>query len=269
MIELNQSDNKNTKRMKKAKYIVGLIFCFGIGYLLAAFTRPVIISPILSTSIIKSLFFQKEDRQNSQTKISDITQENEDQQPQHIVDIPAKYFDPREKIKFDDVIMLGGIKVVYPPVALKTPTDIELTNKEFKLTDELIQQAAGLSPNDWIDIDNDGIKEHDFEYSEPIDVDNDGKKEEILYAWTASNHPPHKVYVIKDEKIIYHSKGRGRANISLSESESHNGFYIWETTGETPLFGVGAYKLTRFIYEDGKFIPVWYQKTFDLQTTKP
>ena len=33
------------------------------------------------------------------------------------------------------------------------------------------------------------------------------------------------------------------------------------------VFGVGGGKTTRYIYDQGKFIPVWYREFFDLQTT--
>lgn len=235
------------------KRVISLVGCLIIGYLLAIYTYPALTKPRLlnpfSSNTPQTLFQEEEEK------------------PQHIVDIPAKYFDPEIAREFDDMIMLSGIEVVYPPVAIESPADIEVIDREFNFEDEWI----GKSPFDvHVDIDEDGYEEHSFEYGEPVDVDNDGEKEKILYAWVASNHPPHKVYIIKNGRIIYHTKDRGRASISLSESESHSGFYIWEATGETtPLFGVGAYKLTRFIYEDGKFIPVWYQNIFDLQTTQP
>lgn len=263
-------DNKHTARVRKVKYITGIIFCVSMGYLLAALTRPVITSPIPSTSIIRYLFSQKKDRQNPQTEVSDITQEDDEQQPSYIVDIPAKYFDPENTYNenSENIVLTGeNLAVSNPPIAIERPGGIEAINEKYDPKEKLLFDLD-FGPDVYgYDIDNDGFFEDNIKEGESIDVDNDGRLERVIYGSTAMTHQPNIAVVVKDGRIIYKSDRLG--HIYIFGSESKNGFYVSEefSIGQWP--SAGGFRRTRFIYEDGKFIPVWYRESFLLQTTKP
>jgi len=88
--------------------------------------------------------------------------------------------------------------------------------------------------------------------SKDLDVDGDGKKETIISANIAMNRTPHIATVVKDGNIIFEANG---ANIWIKEAPK--GFILSETVE----FGWYPYKkeLTRYIYIDGGFMPVWKQ----------
>jgi len=240
--------------MKRAKYIISLIFCFCIGYIIAIYTYPTFLKtrpPIPMPTL----------------------NQNSSQKTEYIVDIPAKYFDP-DKV-YDEtqapipgnIFILGGnLEITKPPVAIDCPTNIEVVDEEFKFGHLPITKIPFMSDFE-ADIDNDGEVESNLAYGDQlIDVDNDGKKEQILYSSVGGTHQPHKVIIIKKGRVIY--KSEDLLSIFLLESKSHNGFYLANIfdIGAFPI--TGGHKLTRFIFENGKFIPVWYRESFDLQTTK-
>lgn len=168
-------------------------------------------------------------------------------QSEFLVDISAKYFDPDEVFQFDSektVLFGGDLEITNLPVPIESD-GVEVLNKKLK-----VDSFDG-----------------DIESGEKIDVDGDGLLEEIFYASVAMTHKPHIAMIVKNNKIIYESDALARAHISGSKSK--NGFYISEqfNIGDYPV--VGGHRKTRVIFEDGKFIPVWYRERFQLQTTKP
>lgn len=91
--------------------------------------------------------------------------------------------------------------------------------------------------------------------SRKFDVTSDGKKETIINANIAMNRSPHIATIVKDGNIIFEASG---ANIWIEEViNGNNGFILSETVE----FGWYPYKkeLTRYIYKDNSFIPVWKQ----------
>jgi len=236
---------------KKVKYIAGIIFCLCVGYLLAIFTHPMI-SPA------------------AKVKSTPMPSRYDEEKPSYIVDIPAKYFDPDEihdGYPGTTILLGGNLEITNPPVAINRPTDIDVIDEEFTLGEP--STYLDNSSFDPVDMDNDGKeKEYYLRYGKSMDVNDDGEKEKVLYGSVAMTHRPHKAIIIDENgRIIYKSEEHG--SISLFESKSHNGFYLIET------FDIGAFpmsggrRITRFIHEDGKFIPVWYREIFDLQTTEP
>ncbi len=101
-----------------------------------------------------------------------------------------------------------------------------------------------------------------------FDVDDDGVDEMILaVCGDGGNHCPHKVIIIKGDKIIFSTKAGGTGPRIVTSGTS-NGFYLqwapWQP-GDGGIWDVGlcclpGYMKTRFVYEDGKFIPVYEQE---------
>jgi len=91
--------------------------------------------------------------------------------------------------------------------------------------------------------------------SREFDVTGDGKKETIISANIAMTRGPHIATIVKDGNIIFETSG---ANVWIEEvANGNNGFILSETVE----FGWYPYKkeLTRYIYKDDSFIPVWKQ----------
>jgi len=177
----------------------------------------------------------------------------------HIVDIPARYFDPDEIFEYGNTSTLLGVDVNLPPVA------IEISAKGVQLFDEELDLRV-VNPSSFTDINKDGYHERDYHYGDPIDVDNDGIKEDVISVETVvMNHGAADLIIVKNNRIIFKS---GIVAGNIKPSKSNNGFYLNEMIDSGTLLGVGGGRTTRYIYEQGKFIPVWYQNHFDLQTTK-
>lgn len=100
-----------------------------------------------------------------------------------------------------------------------------------------------------------------------FDVDMDGKEETIITLCTyGANGCPHKFIIIKDNSIIFSVEVEGR-HLNLISSETGSGFYVhwipkekegtkWENSYCCP----PGYMKTRFVFEKGKFIPVYEQE---------
>jgi len=88
-------------------------------------------------------------------------------------------------------------------------------------------------------------------YIEDIDTYTDLGKIKIYYGNTAMNHTPHIAYVVKDGKVIFVASG---ANIALERSLP-SGLEASETLD----WNKGKYKRTKYEFAKGKFIPIWYQ----------
>lgn len=242
------------------KHTAILTVCFLLGYLSASYLNPKFLSHPNSTISIK--------------ETSPSTTKNNPPKPNYLVDIPAKYFDPDRSYemtngegKIEYLLLGNNLEVVGPPIPIPLPKNIEVINEEFKYQKLDVTKLPILSDKE-ADIDNDGNIENNLMYdSRTFDVDGDGKKEKFLYGSIAMNHRPQKVIVIKDGNIIF--KSEYLMEIGLYESESNNGFYIGHTIDAGTFPYSGGRIITRYIYDKGKFVPVWYKEVNDLQTTIP
>jgi hypothetical protein len=90
---------------------------------------------------------------------------------------------------------------------------------------------------------------------EKFDVDNDGLNETIVSTcglW--GNGCPHDVMIVKNNKIIFQTSYG-----IIIPSKTGNGFYLeWEKSYKDP----HGYILTRFVFEDKQFKPVYEQEVF-------
>lgn len=105
------------------------------------------------------------------------------------------------------------------------------------------------------------------------DVTGDGNPETIVSVDTGGNHPPIGYYIIQGENIIF-SGGFGTILLSgLVPSPDGNGFSLnW--VADKHLEGRGlccalGYTSTRFVFENGEFIPVYEQdnRYFEVENT--
>ncbi|MEK7181022.1 MAG: hypothetical protein AAB738_01645 [Patescibacteria group bacterium] len=106
-----------------------------------------------------------------------------------------------------------------------------------------------------------------------FDTDKDGKDEEIIFlCGVGGNHCPHRIVVVKDQKIIF-SVSAGLTGLDLSKTETGNGFYVhWVPTEEKWDRGLCCplgYIKTRFVYKKGKFLPAYEQEVlyFEIKNT--
>lgn len=109
-----------------------------------------------------------------------------------------------------------------------------------------------------------------------FDVDSDRKDEAIVFLCSiGGNHCPHRIIVIKNDAIIF-SFSAGLTDRNLIKSETGNGFYVhWVpiengTKWDAPLCCSPGYISTRFVYENGKFMPVYEQEVlyFEVKNTE-
>lgn len=109
-----------------------------------------------------------------------------------------------------------------------------------------------------------------------FDVDNDGKDETIVFLCSlGGNHCPHRIMIIKNDMVIF-SFSAGLTDRNLIKSETGNGFYLhWvpietDTKWDAPLCCSPGYMSTRFVYENGKFKPVYEQEVlyFEVKNTE-
>ena len=86
-----------------------------------------------------------------------------------------------------------------------------------------------------------------------FDVDQDSIPERILTANTAMNHTPHVLRIVKDSFVVFKYEGAG---VYAEQAENNDGFILMETID----WNKNIKRQTRYDYEAGKFIPVWYQE---------
>lgn len=96
-----------------------------------------------------------------------------------------------------------------------------------------------------------------------FDVDADGSEETIIgICGDGGNHCPHKIIIVKEGKIIFSTWGSMSTKEMIS-SDTPNGFFIKWANDEQENQGFSSpsgYMKTRFVYEDGKFVPVYEQE---------
>lgn len=139
---------------------------------------------------------------------------------------------------FSDIF--NEVMVTYPPYLITSNDEIVEIKEKFD------SSKSPYGEKLYVVLPNDAWQERKF------DVDNDGKDERILSGDTAMNHTPNLAVVVKDGYIIFKAKG---ANVYISESGTHSGFFFNENVD----WNTGEYRTTRYIYKEGKFIPVWFQ----------
>lgn len=92
---------------------------------------------------------------------------------------------------------------------------------------------------------------------EKFDVDNDGNKEQIVDMLPPGvNGKGARVDIVKNGKIIFTDSDY---YVSIEPTKTNNGFYLVWTSGDQFDQGKGETR-TRFVFENGKFIPVWEQE---------
>ncbi len=136
--------------------------------------------------------------------------------------------------------VFNEVMVTYSPKLVNSNEEILPLKENFDPTKSPFgEKLYVVSPNDaWTE--------------RKFDIDNDKKDERILSADIAMNHTPNLAVIVKDGYIIFKAKG---ANIYINEIGDHNGFFLNENLD----WNTGEYRTTRYIYKEGKFIPVWYQ----------
>lgn len=107
------------------------------------------------------------------------------------------------------------------------------------------------------------LPDDDITNLEKFDVDGDGKPETIISTCSnGGNHCPHEIIIVKNNKIIF-SVSPGITDNELTKSDTGNGFYVnWTPVknGDRGFCCPISQIRTRFVYEKGKFIPVYEQK---------
>ena len=138
--------------------------------------------------------------------------------------------------------LFNEVIVTYPPVLIDPIPDVKPLNEKFDPSkppgEEKFYLLESDKGNPW--------KERKF------DVDGDKTEERVLDANLAMNHTPHVIKIVKNGNVIFEASG---ANVWIDEVYDHNGFFLKVTLD----WNKGTYKKTRYIFQDGKFIPVWYQ----------
>lgn len=89
-----------------------------------------------------------------------------------------------------------------------------------------------------------------------FDVDKDGKSEKILVADTQIDHGGNWLEIVKDNNIIFETRG---VNLKASSTPDNNGFYLTETKDLWDGNFSTITRKTRYIFDSGRFIPIWYQ----------
>jgi hypothetical protein len=107
---------------------------------------------------------------------------------------------------------------------------------------------------------------------EQFDVDTDGLNETIISTcglW--GNHCPHEIMIVKNNKIVFSTFAD-----NLMKSNTGNGFYLhWvpsrdtDKKWDTGLCCPPGYMKTRFIFEKGKFNPIYEQEILYIKVEDP
>jgi len=163
----------------------------------------------------------------------------------YTVKIPAKYFDGNtDNIYENNNTIIKGFFIDDPPLAIPIDNSLQAISEEF--------DPKTICGKDFI---------CKITYGATLDVDNDNKKEQIVSIFRGVNHGVDDKYILKDGKVIFKSLYSPQG---IVESESHNGFYLTHYL-DTFLATPGTRTKIRYIYDQGKFIPVWQQKSTELQ----
>jgi len=158
--------------------------------------------------------------------------------------IPLKYFDFEANHFNGGHVYLGAPLISGLPVTIENPDLSESINKPF----------AEIDAN---------LGSYRAKFIDPADVDADGILEKIYHIPVAMNHGAAMIQIIKNNQVIFES--RDTANRWFEKTVSGDGFYLLEgLQDEDGAWNVGN-RRTRYVYKDGKFIPVWHQDEYKLK----
>lgn len=197
--------------------------------------KKIIIYPLLIIAIF-SLGYLASNSKNSNIKINSNEKTT-----------PANTCPYKVSADFSKEYLTNEVDISYPPELIIPTPEVLVINKEFKPYEPPKGRSFYTIPANsypWFTIGN-------------FDVDKDGKKEKIVAADTAMNRTPHLLKIIKNNKVIFEAEG---TSISAGEASDHNGFFLYQTID----WNNGEYRRTKYVYDNGKFIPVWNQTRCDV-----
>lgn len=259
--------------------------------------KNIIITGVIAISVFILLFSYKDVFRNDKKEVPIIaTTKMTLNMP--VLDLPLRYFtddsiawgsvntsrNSDDKNTWEYAAVDGGDAYQSFPTKTITLSSDDFSNNieqlpPIKSMEQIIEQDVEIdAPWQWLYKDQ--IKEYGdlatrFLPDESIDakkfdVDKDGKDEMIIFlCGVGGNHCPHHIIVVKDQKIIF-SVSAGLTGLNISKTETGNGFYVhwvpaegkWDDRGLCCSLG---YIKTRFVYEGGKFIPVYEQEVLYMQ----
>lgn len=201
----------------------------------------------------------------------------------YYTDVPANYFDTTSTMEFKgDGILIGDDRFTVrtaPKLINIDPSTIDVVSIDLPFKLSLLKKTLKGEPfgsvgmrrvgndatyyEDKYDLDGDGNAEsYGIRILKEADVNSDGEKEMIVVADIAPVHAVRFGVIVNQEgKIIFTSEYF--PNFSIWAAEDGNGFYTAEKLTTVGLFGVGGFRTTRYLHQDGKFIPVWTQDEYD------
>lgn len=164
----------------------------------------------------------------------------------YITYLPLEYFDGRNNGGNGEYTYLDKMGYWGEIIPVQNEADVKFSNLDEPFTG--FNSIPNKDPS------------HDPYWGESVDVDGDGKSERIFYYSIAMNHTPHVLNIVKNDKIIFRAEG---PSIQLVKTQSGNGFFTEEYNwSDIPTANT---KITRYVYKDGKFIPVWYRNIYVLE----
>lgn len=204
----------------------------------------------LAVSHIK-LFGRPDFVKNSPTPAPTDEQVFDAEMNKYIVNIPAKYFDGN--INGTDTFIENNNTIIKGFFIDDLPQPIPMDNTIQAISEKFDPKT--ICGKDFI---------CDIKYETTFDVDGDGKKEQLVSIFKGVNHGVQDLYILKNGQIIFKILDQPT---TIAESESHNGFYLTDYF-DTFLAQPGQITRVRYVYNQGKFIPVWTQMSTELQTTQ-
>lgn len=211
--------------------------------------------------------------------------------------LPLKYFLDKDiawgegtsdnKNEWDSAMVDTGHKTSPSTTITLSKDDYSIEIKDLpqvRTNKEIFKDSDGDGKIDWDWLYKDQIKEYGdlatrFIYEgytvvglEKFDVDSDGNKESIIFlCGTGGNHCPHKIIIVKNNKIVF-TLDSGLTGLDLVKDDTGNGFFVHWVPSEGDEWDAGlccppGYMSTRFVYEKGKFIPIYEQKVMYTKVT--
>lgn len=203
-----------------------------------------------------------------------VQKERPTQPKPYFTNVPVNYFDTKSVMDFNDEgIMISDDRFTVktaPELTNVDPSTIETINRELPFPLSLLRgtlKGKSLGEGGWedkkYDLNGDGDeREFNIRIVKETDVDGDGKKEMIVYASTNYQHGAGMGAIVNQlGKVTFLSEDL--PNFSIFSSQDNNGFYTAEKLTTVGLYGVGGFRVTRYMHQDSKFIPVWTQDEFD------
>ena len=257
-------------------------------YKIISITLLIVVSPLLVIYLARhGDYLRKEEPINKEYIEEEKPSQYDPYNGYPLLDLPMEYFSI-EDIQWGSVLpgTTGETINEYRDVALENkaiyqsyPTT-KITIKEF--SDEVLPlkvksfvnikkeigpvqysslERADKNYNEYGDLATHYLPDYSIESSDQFDVDSDGKKELIItYNFMGrANAGSYSADIIKGNKIIF---SVNEDNSSIVSAETSNGFYVeWRSTKQwAPRCCEPGYTRTRFIFKDGKFVPLYEQE---------